>query len=229
MTPTSEQFAALLDDFACVCATLGEEQSSPLPVDTRGTLTEQTQARTAVLDAYAQALDSAGQLRAERNDLQSKLNHMTDDRDSYAQARAGGAVKVPDERTADDYPYSYSNESAFRADEWNACRAEVLRLNHPPAEAATDEWKQAIDDALVTSLQCTTDAYTDPRKALSDLIAWHVAVATDPCVNGGYTLMPLERIELLHTLTAGECPPHSRVVLASAIKRLAALSGRKEG
>ncbi len=53
--------------------------------------------------------------------------------DAYAQARAGGAVKVPDEREG----YRYDDRLDAESDGWNACRAEVLRLNHPPAEGAT--------------------------------------------------------------------------------------------
>ena len=51
------------------------------------------------------------------------------------------------------------------------------------------DWKQAVNDELVISLQCTTDYYDDPKKAIKDLIDWHVQVATDPQCNGGYELV----------------------------------------
>jgi len=60
-----------------------------------------------------------------------------------------------------------------------------------PVQANVPDWKQAVDDALVTCLQCTTDSYTDPKKAINDLICWNIAVATDPRVNGGFQLVPI--------------------------------------
>ncbi len=133
---TPEQFAALLDAYGLAMVNGHFYHSEQ---DRLERIERISKARTAVLDAYAQALNWAGQLRGERNDLQSKLNHMTDDRDSYAQARAGGAVKVPD-------AHNDHGQNAYVAG-WNACRAEVLRLNHPPAKAATDEITEKVTRA----------------------------------------------------------------------------------
>jgi len=63
-------------------------------------------------------------------------------------------------------------------------------------ERERDEWKQAIDNELVTSLQCTADSYDNPRRALNDLIQWSVDVATDPRCNGGYELRPAQSAEV---------------------------------
>lgn len=52
-------------------------------------------------------------------------------------------------------------------------------------------WKSAIDHELVVSLNTCADAYSDPRKAINDLIAWHIAVATDERVNGGKRLVDI--------------------------------------
>jgi hypothetical protein len=49
------------------------------------------------------------------------------------------------------------------------------------------EWEQAVDDEL-TQLQMTTDTFPDPRTAIKALLDWHVQVAVDPAVNGGYRL-----------------------------------------
>lgn len=65
-------------------------------------------------------------------------------------------------------------------------------VSETAAQGSVPDWKQAVDDALVTSLQCTTDSYTDPKKAINDLICWNIAVATDPRVNGGFQLVPTE-------------------------------------
>ena len=55
-----------------------------------------------------------------------------------------------------------------------------------------EKWKEAVDRELVISLQCTTDSYNDPHKAVSDLIDWHIQVAIDPRCNGGYGLVNLQ-------------------------------------
>lgn len=72
------------------------------------------------------------------------------------------------------------------------------RYYHLPIEGATqqtsDEWKQAIDHELV-SFGTTADSYSSPKEAINALIDWNVSLATDPKVNGGYKLVPLEPIE----------------------------------
>jgi len=55
--------------------------------------------------------------------------------------------------------------------------------------AEIESWKDAVDHEL-TKIQMTTDTFPDPRSALSALIDWHVQVALDPAVNGGYRLVP---------------------------------------
>ena len=55
-----------------------------------------------------------------------------------------------------------------------------------------EKWKYAVDRELVISLQCTTDSYDDPHKAVSDLIDWHIEVAIDPRCNGGWELVKKE-------------------------------------
>lgn len=56
----------------------------------------------------------------------------------------------------------------------------------------TNAWQQAIDHELVCAyLGVAKDdaTYEDARKALSELIQWHVEVATNPETNGGYKLV----------------------------------------
>lgn len=45
-----------------------------------------------------------------------------------------------------------------------------------------NEWKQAVDYELTTMLS-TADSYDTPAEAVSALINWNVAVATDPAVS----------------------------------------------
>ena len=56
-------------------------------------------------------------------------------------------------------------------------------------------WQQAIDDELISSHLGVADDYAtldDARQALSELIRWHIDVATDPKVNGGWKLVKCE-------------------------------------
>ena len=72
---------------------------------------------------------------------------------------------------------------------WNAALARMRTQGVP------DGWLRAIDEALVvTHLGVADESYTyeQAREKLTNLIGWHVDVATDPAVNGGYKLMPVE-------------------------------------
>ena len=56
-------------------------------------------------------------------------------------------------------------------------------------------WLRAVDEApVVTHLGVAneSDTYEQAREKLNNLIGWHTDVATDPAVNGGYRLVPIE-------------------------------------
>lgn len=56
-------------------------------------------------------------------------------------------------------------------------------------------WLRAIDEALVDAhlgFASVSDDYDTAKRKLDSLIDWHVAVATDPDVNGGWKLVPVE-------------------------------------
>jgi len=96
-------------------------------------------------------------------------------------------------------------------DERNACLAEietgiwmdkttedVLAEIASAIRARTDTpkqpsgWHRAVDEEMVLThlgVADLSDSYETAKKKLNDLIAWHVAVATDPAVNGGYVLV----------------------------------------
>lgn len=60
--------------------------------------------------------------------------------------------------------------------------------------AVPDGWLRAIDEALVVThlgVADESDTYEQAREKLINLIGWHVDVATDPAVNGGYKLVPI--------------------------------------
>ena len=59
-------------------------------------------------------------------------------------------------------------------------------LDEPGARAKEQknaDWKQAIDDALVSAHLGTVESIPDPEEALNQLLAWHQMVALDPKVS----------------------------------------------
>lgn len=51
---------------------------------------------------------------------------------------------------------------------------------------------QALEHEL-NIIEMTTDTFASPHEALLTLIAWHAAAATDPAVNGGFSLQPVNQ------------------------------------
>ena len=64
-----------------------------------------------------------------------------------------------------------------------------------PAPSAPEGWRRAIDEALVVThigVAKASDTYEQAKAKLDNLIGFHVAVAADPAVNGGWKLVPIE-------------------------------------
>ena len=62
-------------------------------------------------------------------------------------------------------------------------------------QTVPDGWLRALDGAMaVTHLGVAdaSDSYEVAKDKLNRLIGWHTDVATDPAVNGGYKLVPVE-------------------------------------
>lgn len=59
-------------------------------------------------------------------------------------------------------------------------------------------WQKAVDQQrIIAHIGVAADGVTDEEAAqqLAELIDWHVRVATDPAVNGGFVLVPVEPTE----------------------------------
>ena len=64
-----------------------------------------------------------------------------------------------------------------------------------PAPSIPEGWLRAIDEALVVAhigVANASDTYEQAKMKLNSLIGLHVDVATDPAVNGGWQLVPIE-------------------------------------
>ena len=61
--------------------------------------------------------------------------------------------------------------------------------------SAPDGWLRAIDEALVIAhlgVANESDTYEQAKTKLDSLVGWHIDIATDPAVNGGWKLAPIE-------------------------------------
>jgi hypothetical protein len=70
------------------------------------------------------------------------------------------------------------------------CRENNTHPEHVPVG-----WLRAVDEAMVCfhlGVADASDSYEVAKKKLNDLICWNVQVATDPAVNGGMRLVPVE-------------------------------------
>ena len=77
-----------------------------------------------------------------------------------------------------------------------------MPLPDPPgAQNIPDGWLRAIDEALVVAhigVANASDTYEQAKVRLNSLICFHIDVATDPAVNGGYKLVPIEPTETFY-------------------------------
>lgn len=67
---------------------------------------------------------------------------------------------------------------------------EIVHSYPPPSG-----WLRAIDEVLVVThlgVANASDTYEQAKAKLDSLIGFHVDVATDPAVNGGWKLVPVE-------------------------------------
>ena len=81
------------------------------------------------------------------------------------------------------------NVPAVLKEDYDALERRLRAANERIKEL--EPWKLAIDRQLLT-FEMVVESYTDPSKALQDIIEWNVMVATDEKVNGGYRLVKVD-------------------------------------
>ena len=77
---------------------------------------------------------------------------------------------------------------------WNDAIRQAMDYAQP-AHSIPEGWLRAIDEALVVAhigVANASDTYEQAKVKLDSLIGFHVDVATDPAVNGGWKLVPIE-------------------------------------
>ncbi len=68
----------------------------------------------------------------------------------------------------------------------------------PVPSSVPEGWLRAIDETLVVThlgVANAEDSYEDAKRKLDALIGWHCDVVTDPAVNGGWKLVPVEILD----------------------------------
>lgn len=130
------------------------------------------------------------------------------------EARVTGAQPAPS--FADAYQGAMEEvaiwkKRALEAEELN--RKFIAEINGPtymgepaqPAPIVPVGWLHAIDEALVVAhlgVANPADTYEQARKKLDSLIGFHIDVATDPAVNGGWKLVPAALLVAVADLVA---------------------------
>ena len=102
-----------------------------------------------------------------------------------------------------------SDKSAL-ASEYLAWLAWKAALAHPPR----DEWREAVHDELVTTWTLSAENKDDPRKALQDIINWHVRVSLDPAVSSDAQAL-IERGKAMRDVT-----PTTESTIAAKCQRI---------
>ena len=78
---------------------------------------------------------------------------------------------------------------------WAAAWKAAKRHGAQSARSQPEGWLRAIDEALVVAhigVANAGDTYEQAKAKLDNLIGLHVDIATDPAVNGGWKLVPVE-------------------------------------
>jgi hypothetical protein len=142
-----------------------------------------------------ETLKDHGEIQA---DLCRQLDELEDDEQKavercviaeqrLAESQAREKVRIEALEVAE---YALSNKNSDQAFALNVC---VETLAQPQDSTALDEaikasiederqnpWKMALMDGLVITHTLCKEHETDPRKAVNDLISWHVTDALDP-------------------------------------------------
>ena len=92
-----------------------------------------------------------------------------------------------------------------------------------PAPSVPENWLRAIDDALVSThvgVASLEDTYEQAKAKLDSLIGFHVDAATDPAVNGGRRLVPIEPTEkMVNEGTCASTLPGPRYIDEECVKQ----------
>ena len=87
---------------------------------------------------------------------------------------------------------------------WKAIEARVTGAQAQPAPIVPNGWLRAINEDI--GVVNADDTYEQARAKLDSLIGFHVDIATDPTMNGGRKLVPIEVVGLYNFMCAAFVP-----------------------
>ena len=149
------------------------------------------------IDAMKQALEALWNCTAKlesqlmRNPVILPTNYKDAVAEGYTAYSKLRAAITEAERQEPEQHFRYKFLDRAALDAW-------IATNTHPQPAIPDGWLRAVDEAMVCShlgVADASDSYEVAKKKLNDLICWNVQVATDPSVNGGRQLVPVEPTE----------------------------------
>lgn len=112
-------------------------------------------------------------------------------------------------------------ESATWAAAWKAAKRHEAQAQ--PAPIIPEGWLRAIDEALVVThlgVANAHDTYEQAKAKLDSLIGFHVDIAIEPAVNGGWKLVPIEPTEkMINEGTCASTLPGPRYIDSACAKQ----------
>lgn len=169
-----------------------------------------------LLEAMKQAIDAlearCGTNADERKELIPSLHAAIEEMEKakpVAYLYSGWQLLTPDEVEERNKEYDRNSQEH---DE------QVPLYTHPAP--IPEGWLQAIDEALVVAhigVANPSDTYEQAKAKLDTLIGLHVDIATDPAVNGGWQLVPIEPTD--HMRTEGRETYRNDVRAAAEIRK----------
>lgn len=161
--------------------------------------------KDAIIDDLQSQFDSDGITEHDSGDALIRLS------DAIAAVEDNFAGAQPAPSFADAYQGAMEEvaiwkKRALEVEDLN--RKFIAEINGPtymgeqaqPAPSVPDGWLRAIDEALVVAhvgVANAHDTYEQAKAKLDNLIGFHVDVATDPAVNGGWQLAPIEPMDVI--------------------------------
>ena len=142
--------------------------------------------------AESMACDAIDELIAERDELRAKIEAMEKQEPARLVTPTAYRWRY---RGAIMWQYGeLTEETARLAKEHNHEVQPLYALpGAHPAPSVPDGWIRAIDEALVVThlgVANASDTYEQAKAKLDSLIGFHVDVAIEPAVNGGWKLVP---------------------------------------
>ena len=127
-----------------------------------------------------------------------------------AQPASSIPVEAIGKMLADVMAVAVSNgaNSVSMPDEYVEVAAWLQGIPVQPVPSVPEGWLRAIDEALVVAHIGTAnadDTYEQAKFKLDSLIGFHVDVATNPAVNRGWKLVPIEPTEEMYNAGANHC------------------------